>query len=39
MSLWTVNDEADQRRLLQENLLNITTRNVRSALALRAALA
>ena len=39
LSLWTVNDEADQRRLLQENLLNITTRNVRSALALRAALA
>ena len=39
LSLWTVNNEADLRRLLQENLLNITTRNVRSALALRAALA
>ena len=35
LSLWTVNEEADQDRLLREDLVNITTRNVASALRLR----
>lgn len=35
LSLWTVNDESDQKSLLQEDLLNMTTRNVKSALRLR----
>ena len=35
LSLWTVNDEADQERLLREDLVNITTRNVKSAIRLR----
>ena len=35
LSLWTVNEEFDQRRLLREGLVNMTTRNVASALRLR----
>lgn len=35
LSLWTVNDEASLARLLKEDVLNITTRTVRSALRLR----
>lgn len=35
LSLWTVNDESDQERLLKEDLVNITTRNVISALRIR----
>lgn len=35
LSLWTVNDPNHQTLLLQEDLLNLTTRNVRSALQLR----
>lgn len=35
LSLWTVNEEADQERLLREDLVNMTTRNVKSALRLR----
>ena len=37
LSLWTVNEEPDLCRLLGEDLLNITTRNIRAALRLRAA--
>ena len=36
LSLWTVNEEADQDRLLREDLVNITTRNPGSAMRLRA---
>ena len=35
LSLWTVDGEEDLRRLLAEDLLNITTRSVRTALRLR----
>lgn len=35
LSLWTVNREEDQVRLLREDLLNMTTRSVSSALRLR----
>ena len=35
LSLWTVNEEADQKRLFREDLVNITTRNVASALRIR----
>ena len=35
LSLWTVNEEADQERLLREDLVNLTTRNVAGALRLR----
>ena len=36
LSLWTVNREADMRRLLSEDLLGITTTNVRKAMQVRA---
>ena len=35
LSLWTVNDEADQERLLREDIVNLTTRNVSGALRVR----
>lgn len=35
LSLWTVNEEADQERLLREDLVNMTTRNVASAIRIR----
>ena len=35
LSLWTVNEEADQACLLQEDLINMTTRNVAGALRIR----
>ena len=35
LSLWTVDEEADQERLLREDLVNLTTRNVAGALRLR----
>ncbi len=35
LSLWTVNETIDQERLLREDLVNMTTRQVRSALRLR----
>lgn len=35
LSLWTVDDEADQRALMQKDLLNMTTRNVSGALRVR----
>lgn len=38
LSLWTVNEEADMHRLLKEDLLNMTTLNVRAALEARAAI-
>ena len=36
LSLWTVNEEADMRRLLNEDLLSMTTLNVRTAMNVRA---
>ena len=36
LSLWTVNDPHDMRRLLNRDILNITTRNVRAAVEARA---
>ena len=38
LSLWTVNDESAQSRLLSLNLCNITTTNVRRALSIRNAI-
>ena len=35
LSLWTVNEEEDQARLLREDLVNMTTRRPESALRLR----
>lgn len=35
LSLWTVDEEADQRALMQKDLLNMTTRNVSGALRVR----
>ena len=35
LSLWTVNEEADQRALMTEDLVNMTTRNVSGALRAR----
>lgn len=37
-SAWTVNDEADLKWLLQKNIANITTRNLKGALSCKAAL-
>lgn len=35
LSLWTVNEEEDQARLMGEDLINMTTRRVESALRIR----
>ena len=35
LSLWTVNEETEQRSLMQKNLVNMTTRNVSGALRVR----
>ena len=35
LSLWTVNDEAEQVRLMKVDLLNMTTRKASSALRIR----
>ena len=35
LSLWTVNDEADQKRLLRVGLVNMTTRNAAGAVKIR----
>ncbi len=35
LSLWTINEAEDQERFLREDLVNMTTRQVRSALRLR----
>ncbi len=35
LSLWTVNEETDQECLLREDLVNMTTRNVASAIKIR----
>ncbi len=35
LSLWTVNDEADQKYLLRAGLVNMTTRNVAGAMKMR----
>ena len=36
LSLWTVNEEEDMRRLLREDLISMTTLNVRRAMEVRA---
>ena len=38
LSLWTVNEEADQERFLREDLVNLTTRRPASALRIRSLL-
>ena len=35
LSLWTINEEEDQERFLREGLINMTTRNVVSAVRIR----
>ena len=36
LSLWTVNEEEDMRRLLREDLISMTTLNVGRAMEVRA---